>query len=263
MSSYEQIGKVISKTFTQQQIEEFVNNPVETSEIYDIIEKATGLICNSNNYQFSYYEKEDIYQQCWMWTISILKAGKYSEKYSLFGYLYRVYKNKLSQLKRDKQWRYNVADQRACSKCRRRKVCDRRILISDLNDTPKCKVMTAALRRNNSKYLLSLQMDDEITDRVDNTIGDTDEILEVFYKYLPDKYIDKFNSILENNTKGIKKKEIRSVRKYCFRIANKFLSGDPIVQSYIKHYKKVSNRENVAKFRKRKRKAMFRLKNGK
>lgn len=60
------------------------------------------MFSNDPQYRFPGYEEEDIYQECFIIGIEAAKHYNQDSSATLFTYLYRCIKNRLSNLKRDK-----------------------------------------------------------------------------------------------------------------------------------------------------------------
>ena len=254
--NYQKNARIIHEICTENELMQYLANPEFKNDpdhiINVVLTRIAETLHDNPTLAFAHYESEDIYQLCWLWCIDTLKAGKYNYQSSLYGYLEKVCKNKIFKLKRDKQWRSDISDQKACRKCKYRKECNRKISYSDLEKIPKCKVMAAALERNNSKYALSVHADYDITEPVchrgTHVAVELEDITEFFGENIPEKYKHVFHRFLQGNITGIPKNTVVAARRWCWRILRKL--DEEQAEYYKRIYYNSYQRELMRRLRK-------------
>lgn len=226
ISNYEKNARIIHEVCSEEELESYFKDPNDAKHIVNVVlDRVAETLHDNPTLSFAHFDQEDIRQQCWLWSIETLMSGKYNCKTSLFGYLHKVCINKIFKLKRDKQWRSDISDQKQCKQCKHRETCSRKIQYSDLDHVPKCKVMAKALIRNSAKHALSTQADYDITEPESHTDQyehvDLQCMTEFFENEIPDKYKPVFERILHEDIKGIPKHTVTAVRRWCWRIMRK------------------------------------------
>ena len=222
-SNYSENAKIIHEILSKDELEAYFVNPHDPEHLVNIIlHRVAKTIHDNPTFPFAYFDQKDLYQYCWFWSIEALKKGTYNYRQSLFGYLRILCERKIMNLRRDKQWCNDVSYQEACKKCEVRETCTRKITWRDTLKSPKCKVMEKALKRNSAKYNLSVHMDNDAPDSVDDTPRYEDiitqDILDFFDNKIPDKYREVFVKILNNEIEGIPKTTVIATRRWCWRI---------------------------------------------
>jgi len=224
--NYETNAKIIHEVCSEEELELYFKDPNDANHIVNVVlDRVAETLFSNPTLSFAYFEQEDIRQQCWMWSIETLRAGKYNCQTSLFGYLHKVCMNKIFKLKRDKQWRSDISDQKLCKQCEHRETCNRKLPQSDMDKVPRCEVMAKALVRNKAKHALSKQADYKITEppchRDQYEEVDLQCMSDFFENEIPDKYKPVFEKILNEDIKGIPKHTVTAVRRWCWRIMRK------------------------------------------
>ena len=221
---------------TEEELQLYFENTNNEGHIVNrVLHRIAKTLHDNPTFSFGSYDEEDIYQFCWLWCIETLmltkckKTGvmkrRYNCKSSLYGYLDKVCKRRISKLKRDKQWRSDISDQKACRACKDRETCPRKIEYGNFDQIPRCEVMAKAIQRNSSKYALSVQADHDITEPVyhkdEYICVELEDITEFFGEQIPQKYKIVFQNILQGNTAGIPKNTLIAARRWCWRILRK------------------------------------------
>jgi len=226
LGNYEKNSKIIHEICTKENLERYFSDPEvrnDPSHIVNVVLTRIAETIHVNpTFAFASYTPDDIYQFCWEWCIENLRAGKYNSQTSLYGYLDIVCKNKIKKLWRDKQWRTDISDQKACRKCQHRETCDRKVTYADLETAPACPVKKAALERNHAKHTLSVQADYDITEpachRNHHVDVEISELVEFFDEKLPDTYKPVLKRLLNGNITGIPKRTIVTARRWCWKV---------------------------------------------
>ncbi len=272
-TTYYTVRKIVNDAFTENEINEWLSNPVDTHKIFDVIHKAAEMVKQNHTYQFSCYDSDDLYQLCWGWAYDVLlpktdpktgiKKAKYNYLTSLYGYLDTIFKNKIFKLRRDKQWRNDIADQKACKQCKERDRCPRKIYLADKDKEYTCHVIIKSIKRNEAKHALSVQMDDDITERRDEAANAEREVIASdIYKILHENLPEKERKILEKLVAGEKisnKKSIEWMRRRCHKIIGSKVHDEEEHKKFKQTLQRISWRERRRKFRWTKRK--MKLKN--